>query len=432
MEAYQTVFNIALYFSEALILFYYANSFFKQRYNKKLTILGIITGHIILFGIYYLQSTVVNLIAILVIYCLIFSLLYECKFLTAVFNTILLLVIMVSSEWIIIFITSLILNKDFYAYQDSAALQIFDITLSKLAYYIICLVLVQIFSKRTRNIENNSAFWQLMIMPAASVFALFVFRYISLNAPLSNTAKILCSVVSFCLLISNIIVFMIYEKSISNAAELYELQAMKQKQEIDNEYFNVLEQNNKDLKIFTHDIKNHLEQISALTDNKEIEEYISKLYGTVNSYSNVALSGNKTLDVIISKYNTLCKNKNIEIYFNVKTANLSGLANMDLATILNNLLDNAVEAASHSEIRKISVDIFTKGAFEVINIQNGCDIPPNSSGKKLFTSKRDKAMHGLGIESVIRTLKSYNGIFDWCYDEKEKIFKTTTAIPKDK
>lgn len=432
MKAYQTIFNIALYFSEALIILYYSNSFFKQRYDKKLTVLGIITGHIILFGIYYLQNTVVNFIALMVIYCLIFSLLYECKFLTAMFNAALLLVIMVSSEWIVIFITSLILKKDFYAYQDSSTLQIFDITLSKLAYYLICLVLIQLFSKRTRNIENKSAFWQLMIMPASSVFALFVFRYISLEVPLPNAAKILCSLVSLFLLISNIIVFMIYEKSISNSSELYELQAMKQKQEIDSEYFRVLEQNNKDLKIFTHDIKNHLEQISALTDNKKIEDYISKLYGTVNSYSNIALSGNKTLDVIISKYNTLCKNKNIEIYFNVKTANLSGIDNMDLSTILNNLLDNAVEAASSSKIRKIGVDIFTKGAFEVINIQNGSDLPPNASGKKLLTSKSDKAMHGLGIESVLRTLKNYNGVFDWSYDEKEKIFKTTTAIPKDK
>ena len=33
MEAYQIIFNILLYFSEGLILFYYADSFFERKYS---------------------------------------------------------------------------------------------------------------------------------------------------------------------------------------------------------------------------------------------------------------------------------------------------------------------------------------------------------------------------------------------------------------
>lgn len=327
MAVYQTIFNIILYFSEGLIIFYYANSFFKRKYSTKITIIGISLSHMLLFGIYYANNTILNFIALFTIYCLIFSLLYECRFFTALFNTILLLVIMVTCEWCVIFVTSLFLNKDFYAYQESIPLQMFDITLSKLAYCFVCLILIRIFSKRSINTQNKSVFWQLMIMPIASVFALFAFRYISLETLLSDKANILCSISSLFLLISNIVVFFIYERSISNASELYELRSIKQKEEIEKQYFDILEQNNKDLKIFTHDIKNHLEQISNLTDNTEISTYISKLYGTVNQYNNVALSGNKTLDVIINKYHTLCANKNIEVTFNVKTANLIDIDN---------------------------------------------------------------------------------------------------------
>lgn len=431
MAVYQTIFNIILYFTEGLIIFYYADSFFKRRYSTVKTIIGITLSHMLLFGIYYANNTILNFITLFVIYCLIFSLLYECRFFTALFNTILLLVIMVSCEWCVIFVTSLFLKKDFYAYQESIPLQMFDITLSKLAYYFICLILIRIFSKRNINAKNKSVFWQLMIMPVASVFALFVFRYISLETMLSNTANILCSVASLFLLISNIIVFFIYEHSINNAAELYELRATKQKQEIEKQYLNVLEQNNKDLKIFTHDIKNHLEQISNLTDNAEISTYISKLYGTVNQYSNVALSGNKTLDVIINKYNTLCTNKKIEILFNVKTANLIDIDNTDLSTILNNALDNAVEAAEQSVDKKISVDIYTKKSFEIIKIQNSCDSVPITANKKLLTSKEEKDLHGFGIESIMRAIKHYDGMFDWSYDEKNRIFETTIAIPKN-
>ncbi len=430
MAVYQTIFNIVLYFTEGLIIFYYANSFFKRRYNTLKTILGISLSHILLLGLYYANNTILNFIALFVIYCLIFMLLYECRFFTALFNTILLLVIMLSCEWCVIFLTSLFLNKDFHAYQESIPLQMFDITLSKLAYYLICLILIRIFSKKNINTQNKSVFWQLMIMPVASVFSLFVFRYISIETLLTDTANILCSIASLFLLISNIIVFFIYEYSINNAAELYELRSIKQKEEIEKQYFDILEQNNKDLKIFTHDIKNHLEQISNLTDNTEISSYISKLYGTVNKYSSVALSGNKTLDVIINKYNTLCANKNIEITFNVKTANLMDIDNTDLSTILNNALDNAVESAEQSTSKRISVDIYTKELFEIIKIQNSCDSVPITSNKKLLTSKKEKELHGFGIESIMRTIEHYDGMFDWGYDEKNKFFEVTIAIPK--
>lgn len=398
MAVYQTIFNLFLYFTEGLIIFFYANSFFKQKYNSKITIIGITFLHFILFAIYYADNAILNLVSLLVIYCLIISLLYEVHFFTALFNTVLLLAIMVACEWCVLFTTSLLLNKNFYAFQDSLPLQMFDITISKLAYYVICLILIRTFSKKGINANNKTFFWQLMIMPISSLFALFV--------------------------------FFIYEHSIRNATELYELKAIKQKEEIERQYLDILEQNNKNLKIFTHDIKNHLEQIGNLTDSEEISTYISKLYGTINQYNNVVFSGNKTLDIIINKYNTLCANKNIKITFNVKTANLIDIDNTDLSTILNNALDNAVEAAEKSINKMVSVDIYTKSPFEIIKIQNSCDKTPIIENKKLLTSKSEKSLHGFGIESIERTVNHYGGVFDWLYDNKNKIFETTIAIPK--
>ena len=430
MTVYQVIFNFILYISEGLMIYYYANNFFKKKYNSTVSLLGILGSHMVLMGIYYSNNAILNFISLLIVYCLIFTILYNAHFLSALFNSILLLTIMVASEWAVLFLTSLFVEKGFDSYQESIVLQFFDVALSKLIFYLICIALCKIFSKKKRANEKKSVFLYLMIMPISSVIALFVFRYISYEAHLSNKANIFLTSVSILLLVSNIITFYIYEYSLSNAAELYELKAIEQKQEIDKTYFDILEQNNKDLKIFTHDIKNHLEQISNLSDNEDINRYITALYGTINKYSNVALSGNKTLDVVINKYKSLCENKKIKIAFNVKTSNLSSLQSADLANILNNILDNAVEAADKSKSKNIVVDIFNKTAFDVIKIQNSCDDPPNTLDRKLITSKQDKSLHGLGIESVVRTLKKYDGLFDWSYDDKNRVFETTIAIPK--
>lgn len=47
-----------------------------------------------------------------------------------------------------------------------------------------------------------------------------------------------------------------------------------------------------------------------------------------------------------------------------------------------------------------------------------------------MTSKSEKSLHGFGIESIERTVNHYGGVFDWLYDNKDKIFETTIAIPK--
>lgn len=429
MAVYQIIFNILLYFSEGLILFYYANSFFERKYSVLKTAVCVSVSHIALLGMYYINSTILNLFALFIIYCLIFSLLYECKLLSSVFNATLLLAIMWICEWAVLFITSLFTDKDFYAYQESVPLQMFDITLSKLAYYFVCLIMIRLFSKQNINKQNKSIFWQLMIMPISSLAAIFAFRYITLETTLTNTSNIICSVVSLLLLFANIVVFLVYEHAINTASELYELKAISQKQEIEKQYLDILEQNNKDLRIFTHDIKNHLEQISNLSDNPEISKYISNLHGTITQYSNIAVSGNKTLDIIISKYNTLCANKEITITVNVKTANLSDIDDADLSTILNNALDNAVEAAEQSISKQIYVDIYSRQGFEIIKIQNSCDISPSTLNKRLLTNKKEKQLHGFGVESIMRTVKQYDGVFDWSYDTESKIFELTVAIP---
>lgn len=432
MVAYQTIFEIALYISEGLIVYYYAKSLFEQKYNTGITIFFISLTYSFLFLIYKLDNGILNLIFSLAFVILILVFLFNCDFKTSIFHSFLLVIIMLSCELVFMFFISSILKQDFNSYESDFNIRLLNTVTSKFLYYVLCFVLVKIFSKDKSISRRNSIFWILFLMPLASIIVLFAFRYVELEVDLSDSMKLLCSISSIFLLFTNIIVFFIYELSTRNVAELYKLQAIKQKEEIDKTYFEVIEQNNKDLKIFTHDIKNHLEQLSNLSDNSEIREYISKLYGTVNKYNKIALSGNKTLDIIINKYNSICSGKNIDISFEVKTANLSDLDNTDLATIMNNLLDNAVEAAEQCEKKKIEVSIFAKPEFEVIKIENSCERSPSISNKKLLTSKKDKDLHGLGIESIIRTVKKYNGIFDWIYSDKNKIFETTVAIPKNR
>lgn len=85
------------------------------------------------------------------------------------------------------------------------------------------------------------------------------------------------------------------------------------------------------------------------------------------------------LDLIISKYVTLCEKKNIKFSVDVKTANLAYVSDSDLSTLMNNLLDNAVEATERADERFIQVYIFSKGSMhDGLVIKNSCAVSPKA------------------------------------------------------
>lgn len=212
-----------------------------------------------------------------------------------------------------------------------------------------------------------------------------------------------------------------------------DLKAIQQQAENDERYFEVIEQSNKDMQVFAHDIKNHLIQIRNMEDFESAKNYIDSIYPQIETFSSIGISQNKMLDLIISKYIKLCGSKDIKFSVDVKTANLNYIADSDLSTLLNNLLDNAVEAAEQTKEKKITLKIYSKSKnFDALTLSNSCNSPPISSGQKLQTTKKNKRFHGIGLKSVIKTVDKYNGIYDWNYDEKSNTFETIIAFSKIK
>ena len=125
------------------------------------------------------------------------------------------------------------------------------------------------------------------------------------------------------------------------------------------------------------------------------------------------------------------KKKNIKFTPEVKLASLKYIDDVDLSTLLNNLLDNAVEASDITENGFIELKIFSKNSrFDGIVIKNSCSTPPKHINNELITSKKDKLLHGLGMSIVKKVFKKYDAIYDWKYYEETKVFETSVAIPR--
>ena len=69
--------------------------------------------------------------------------------------------------------------------------------------------------------------------------------------------------------------------------------------------------------------------------------------------------------------------------------------------------------------------------YIIINTENSADTEPLVIDGKLRTRKTNKNLHGIGMNSIRRTLKKYNGSLSWEYDRKNKIFCTNIIIQND-
>lgn len=69
-----------------------------------------------------------------------------------------------------------------------------------------------------------------------------------------------------------------------------------------------------------------------------------------------------------------------------------------------------------------------RNAYSVIVISNSCDVRPKTSGTHLVTSKENKSAHGFGLKSVRKTLRKYNGDYEWTYDANRCMFVVTAMI----
>lgn len=422
--------DIFMYLFEFLLFWYYSDSLFDAKKDTSKRVSLMLLNTVFLGVIYQLNITYINTILMLVTYTLLLLYLYNISLKTAVFHSLIFTVVMFASEILVMAISS-VLDKGFNTFESSPSAYLVMILTSKLIYFSLMIIILKLFAQKEKNEQYNKYFWLLFIMPLTSIMVLICFRYIAYQMLLTQNMSILWTISCIGLMFANVLVFIIYEYSLKNTKELYELKKIQDREEQDKRYFEIIEQSNKDMRIFSHDIKNHLTQIRNLENIEAVQSYIDSIYPNIEKFSFTGISKNKMLDLIISKYVTLCEKKNIKFSVDVKTANLAYVSDSDLSTLMNNLLDNAVEAAERADERFIQVYIFSKGSIhDGLVIKNSCFVPPETENGELKTTKQNKKTHGVGTKSIRKTLKKYDAVYGWKYDENLKVFETDIAFPK--
>ena len=303
----------------------------------------------------------------------------------------------------------------------------FNFTISKSLYLIMSLLLSKVLTKQDTSGTLTKPSWGMLLYPIVILVILVLFHYIGMNEPISIDGQYIMGVVSIGVLLATAILVFINLHFAEKENEFLRMRSELVRVSREKNYYDILDKQNQQLMAYAHDTKNHLAAIQSLSEDPQIQGYVAKLSNELEQYTQGCHSGNKLLDVILNRYILESNERGIQFEYDVKVCNLKDIDDMDLVTILGNLLDNAIEAAEKSEGKTVYLETALRNAYQVILIQNS-SLPPKESHGHLQTSKADRAIHGFGLKNISKCLKKYNGDLHWEYDTDTHIFTVTVMI----
>ena len=420
--------NIILQLIEALVLISFYEGIQKTESKIKNPI-AIVIGYIIMcaFNLMFNYNVVINIIVMLIFHFIFAKVLYKQNIRFSLFYSVLIACLVLLTEFIVLNILNFMNGETMRDFINNTYTYILLIVFSKSLLFVLLKIVSEIINKSQSNERINFTF---LIFPLSLLLILINFVIICSYFKLPNNILLILACSSVILIIAVIATCILQQKQAKREQELLELRAIQQEQETNNTYFELLEHQNDELQLFVHDTKKHYRTLYDLSNEPEkIRKYIEGIVSDIEETNQIGKTSNKLLDLILGKYNYICEKNNITFEKNIHIDDISFIADNDLTSILNNMLDNAVESATKSERRLISIGINRLGSMLVVDVFNSSDIPPTVKNDKLVSTKKSGGLHGYGFKSICRTSKKYNGDVEWEYNEDAKEFTVSIIFP---
>lgn len=334
-------------------------------------------------------------------------------------------VLCAATEFVIISVISALTQTGMNSHREHFPIFLLVLMTSKMLYFGASFSLSKFVRKDSNAYKVPASF---VIFPLVAICCLLVLWYCGESGNLDDATIWLLSVAGMLLFSVTIIMFITFQHQREKEHEYMQMKHDNARLSIEKSYYEILENQNRQLMMYAHDAKNHLAAMQSLNSDPRMESYISKLSQQLADYSRNCHSGNKLLDVMIGKYSFECERKGMYFEYDVKLCNLTNMDDIDLVAVLGNLMDNAVSAAERSQLRKISLVTAKRNSYSIIIISNSYDALPSVIAGNLITTKADREHHGYGLKSVKKTLKKYGGDFEWNYDETSHTFTVTVMV----
>lgn len=398
------------------------NTDLKKNLNKRVFVALVIAS--IMWGINHIKiySAITVILGFILMALMVFAIYFKSPLKAPVLGITFLLLIAVVDNVVVSMISYTLKIPTTEIYQEMSLYRALAITSSKTILLFLVIAVNKFFSKR-RTLQKNYLLALFTITTTMFIITVVITFIDIKNNAINSLVSILFFVVMMILLL--IIFFGTFKLTeyYENRAEL-NLTALKN--QMLEQSMNETEQTFMLWKKSMHDYKHNIANLMSLANANDIngiKKYLQSENELLNKKMFYYKTGNDTVDTILNIKQRTAENQGIVFIINAEIPDNSNIENAHFASVLGNLLDNAIEASAKEETPFIEVKIKQVKSYLMIVISNKC----TKVNTELKTTKSDKHLHGIGLSSVKQTVKGYKGTF--ATECKDNVFNAEIMIP---
>lgn len=294
------------------------------------------------------------------------------------------------------------------------------------------IIVLFLFSRKRKvifsHLQTRHVF-MLLLFSSMSLFFVSFSEYLLLILDHPDLYPIGCIGILLCIFVNINLYYIFYQLSAGEEAktrlQFINFHLYKQK-----EQQNYVDSTYREIRKLSHDLNRYMSAVFSLLEQGKTQEAMQELQKRQLELAQNQLfdTGYPMLNSVLAYKMQSAQKQNIQtqLFWNLKEPLQLNIT--DLAVILSNGLENAIEAARQVTTTRpfISILAETKKDYIKICISNTIAVSPVIVEGKIATTKKDKKMHGLGLESIQELARRYDG--NSYLNCKEDIFTLTIIL----
>lgn len=417
---------------EVIIFDVFFRGLMHRRYSSPKYNIVIYAGVIILiYGINSFENSKINLIANVLIYFAVYSLMFEKNLKERIFYFIVFFTTFAGGEIICEFILSLMFGEGYRWESQSQLSKFIIICLEKLITFVMLFVIKKKLNKEKYGIKNEILIYS-SILPIATFGVYSALLYSGLMYEISGLSEGFLLVSCILLLFANAIIFFLYDYIFRLNYENQTLEMISLKTDLEKKYYDRMEKVNLEQSNYMHDLKFLLRTIGNLAihdQNEEIKSVIQDMKIRIGEMEEEFFCRNKVLNTILceKKKESIDNKINYNAYVE-PGIQLDFIQDIDIIIIMGNIIDNAIEASQKIDCGYVDINIFEtqKGHFLMIRVENKFNGVVKKQGDSFCSTKGEDNKHGIGLKNVANCIKKYGGILQ--IDVEKDIFTVSVIF----
>ena len=386
------------------IIYRYMTIFFEDHFaNKKLAIVMYGVRFFLVFACETVEMLPIVSLLIYIGSIFMIALFYSSKWHKKIIVTILIIMCSLLGE---VLVALCIGYSGFDLFGETEQLEAIFKIIRELIFWAVTLV-VQRFNNVNGNEPISKAFaTAIVVFPVSSIYLeILIFQQESVDSHMARISLL-------CVVTTNFILVYLYDSLTKMFRERTRAAIVEREKEYYHEQAEVLKIQHEELRQFRHDFKNRMMVIEGMINDHKYErvlEYTRIIVDKMNQSDLYSSSGNLAIDSVINYKLSRAVEQGIDVNADIALPEGIAVDEDDVVVILGNLLDNAIEATCRLVDNKyILIDVSYDRGTLLIHIENSYDSVVCREYGKLVTRKKDKDLHGIGLQSVKAIIEKYD------------------------